>query len=67
MKASMEDTEEDTETIEYGSSESSYPQLLFGIHEIPSKDELLADLPPRSVADYLISRVLEIDEPSIGM
>ncbi|TQB76222.1 hypothetical protein MPDQ_000529 [Monascus purpureus] len=67
MKASMEDTEEDTETIEYGSSESSYPQLLFGIHEIPSKDELLADLPPRSVADYLISRVLEIDEPSIAL
>jgi hypothetical protein len=46
--------------------DSSRPSLLFGFGTPPSKDELLADIPPRPVADRLIARFLNSGDPSLG-
>lgn len=46
--------------------DSSRPSLLFGLGKPPSKEELLADIPPRPVADRLIARFLNSGDPSLG-
>jgi hypothetical protein len=46
--------------------ESSSPVLLFGNSRPVTKDEILVDIPPRSIADRLISRFLKTTEPAIG-
>ncbi|KEY80325.1 transcription factor C6 [Aspergillus fumigatus] len=43
--------------------DSSSPVLLLGLNKPASKDELLADIPPRPVADRLVSQFLHCREP----
>lgn len=62
----QEDNSDNDATEEDPYSDSS-PVLLLGMARKVSKQELLADIPARSVADRLISRFLKTFEPSIGM
>ncbi|KAL1966397.1 hypothetical protein VTN77DRAFT_4539 [Rasamsonia byssochlamydoides] len=59
-----DETSEDSE-IEPEMDDSSRPSLLFGLGKPPSKEELLADIPPRPVADRLIARFLNSGDPSL--
>ena len=46
-------------------SHESTPALLSGLGKFLTKEELLVDIPPRSVADRLISRLLKTSEPGL--
>ncbi|OQD87246.1 hypothetical protein PENANT_c006G03571 [Penicillium antarcticum] len=50
---------------EEGPYESSSPVLLFGNSRPVTKEEMLVDIPPRSIADRLISRFLKTTEPAL--
>jgi hypothetical protein len=45
----------------------SSPILLLGHGRPVSKEEMLMDIPPRSIADRLVSRFLKTSEPARGM
>ncbi|KAJ5526112.1 transcriptional regulator family: Fungal Specific TF [Penicillium frequentans] len=60
----QEDNSDNDATEEDPYSDSS-PVLLLGMAKKVAKQELLADIPARSVADRLISRFLKTYEPSI--
>lgn len=62
----QEDNSDYDATEEDPYSDSS-PFLLLGMARKVTKQELLADIPARSVADRLVSRFLKTFEPSIGM
>lgn len=47
--------------------ENSSPVLLLGISRPVTKQEMLVDIPARSVADRLVSRFLKSSEPSLSM
>lgn len=53
--------EEDVETDTY---DDSSPVLLLGNGRPVSKEEVLVDVPPRSIADRLVSRFLKTSEPA---
>ena len=62
--------QQNDEMLEEGSGDedlftASSPALLVGINRPSRMDELLADIPPRPVADRLISRFLNTTEPSL--
>ena len=46
--------------------ESSSPVILFGNSRPVTKEEMLVDIPARSIADRLISRFLKTTEPALG-
>lgn len=47
--------------------DNSSPVLLLGLTRTVTKQEMLADIPARSIADRLVSRFLKTSEPSLGM
>ncbi|KAJ5748660.1 uncharacterized protein N7511_010356 [Penicillium nucicola] len=55
----------DDEGLEDDPYESSSPILLFGSSRPITKEEMLVDIPPRSIADRLISRFLKTTEPAL--
>ncbi|KAJ5669128.1 hypothetical protein N7462_010198 [Penicillium macrosclerotiorum] len=57
------DSEE--EIIEDDPYNDTSPALLLGIGRPMTKEELLMDIPPRSVADRLVSRFLKTSEPAL--
>lgn len=46
--------------------DANRPTLLFYGGSVPSKQELLADLPDRSTLDRLIAKFLNSDDPTLG-
>lgn len=46
--------------------DNSSPVLLLGLTRTVTKQEMLADIPARSIADRLVSRFLKTSEPSLG-
>ncbi|KAF4264190.1 hypothetical protein KXW91_006645 [Aspergillus fumigatus] len=57
------DEESEEEFMDEAFFDSSSPVLLLGLNKPASKDELLADIPPRPVADRLVSQFLHCKEP----
>ncbi|KAH8423065.1 putative C6 transcription factor [Aspergillus melleus] len=57
--------ESDEEVEEEDSFDMASPTLLFGLNKPASKEELLADIPARPVADRLISQFFTSKEPFI--
>ncbi|GFF22425.1 uncharacterized transcriptional regulatory protein C1F7.11c [Aspergillus udagawae] len=57
------DDESEEEIMEDGFFDSSSPALLLGLNKPASKEELLADIPQRPVADRLVSHFLHSKEP----
>lgn len=60
----LEDDSED-EIVEV-EQDANRPTLLFYGGRVPSKQELLADLPQREVVDRLVAKFLNSDDPSLG-
>ena len=58
------DSEE--EIIEDDPYNDTSPALLLGIGRLMTREELLMDIPPRSVTDRLVSRFLKTSEPALG-
>lgn len=62
--------EEEAETPEDLAEDDPYsdtsPALLLGMGRSMTKQELLVDIPPRSVTDRLVSRFLKTSEPSLS-
>ncbi|CAG8011420.1 unnamed protein product [Penicillium olsonii] len=52
------------EDIEFDSPENSSPFLLLGNRRPVTKEEVLLDIPRRSIADRLVSRFLKTSEPA---
>lgn len=57
---------EDDEGAEDDIVHGSTPILFLGAGKAFTKEELLVDIPPRSIADRLVSRFLKTSEPSLG-
>ncbi|KAF7156906.1 hypothetical protein CNMCM5623_000751 [Aspergillus felis] len=57
------DEESEEEIIDDDFFDSSSPALLLGLNKPASKEELLADIPPRPVADRLVSQFLHCKDP----
>ncbi|GIJ89772.1 hypothetical protein Asppvi_008717 [Aspergillus pseudoviridinutans] len=57
------DEESEEEIIDDDFFDSSSPALLLGLNKPASKEEILADIPPRPVADRLVSQLLHCKEP----
>ncbi|KAJ5175012.1 uncharacterized protein N7482_000889 [Penicillium canariense] len=55
----------DDEKREDGLGDDSSPALLLGMSRPITKEEVLVDIPPRSIADRLVSRFLKTTEPSL--
>lgn len=68
MKEYLRENEEESEEsdVEPDVDESSRSSFLFGYGRPPSKEELLADLPPPAVADRLIARYFISGDPVLG-
>ena len=60
---SEDDVHEEADEIH----DSSRPALLFYSGRVLSQEELIADLPERTLSDRLISRFLNSGDPSLGM
>lgn len=69
MKEYLDDEKEtsDDEVVEIDPYDDSSPALLLGHGRPVSKEEMLMDVPPRSIADRLVSRFLKTSEPARGM
>lgn len=59
--------ESDDEGVDIDLYDDSLPVLLLGNGRPVNKEEMLVDIPPRSIADRLVSRFLKTSEPSRGM
>jgi hypothetical protein len=46
--------------------EANRPTLLFHGGRVPTKQELIADLPDRSTVDRLMGRLLNSEDPTLG-
>ncbi|KAJ6024702.1 hypothetical protein N7540_005499 [Penicillium herquei] len=57
----------DEDGVEDDPFDTSSPVLLLGLAKPITKQEVLADIPARSIADRLVSRFLQTSEPSLGM
>lgn len=55
------------EGVDIDPYDASSPVLLLGNSRPVSKEEMLMDIPPRSIADRLVSRFLKTSEPARGM
>ncbi|KAJ5891462.1 uncharacterized protein N7473_007690 [Penicillium subrubescens] len=55
----------DQEDFEDGLGEGPSPALLLGMSRPVTKEEVLADIPPRPVADRLVSKFLKTTEPAL--
>lgn len=66
MKEYLDENQEDSEDdgVEVDTIDRSSPILLLGNSRPVSKEEVLADIPPRSITDRLISRFLKTSEPA---
>jgi hypothetical protein len=60
------DDESEEEVMDDDFFDSSSPALLLGLNKPASKEELLADIPQRPVADRLVSQFLHSKEPLLG-
>lgn len=58
--------DESNEEISAVEMDATRPTLLFYEGRIPSKQELIADLPEREVVDRLIAKFFNSDDPSLG-
>lgn len=69
MKEYLDDEKETSEDegVEIDPFNDSSPALLLGHGRPVSKEEMLMDVPPRSIADRLVSRFLKTSEPARGM
>lgn len=69
MKEYLDDDKEtsDDEGVDIDPYDGSSPALLLGHGRPVSKEEMLTDIPPRSIADRLVSRFLKTSEPARGM
>jgi hypothetical protein len=56
----------DQEDFEDGLGEGPSPALLLGMSRPVTKEEVLADIPPRPIADRLVSKFLKTTEPALG-
>ncbi|PLB45462.1 hypothetical protein P170DRAFT_512152 [Aspergillus steynii IBT 23096] len=67
VKEYLEESDDvsDEEDEEEDSSDVATPTLLFGLSKPASKEDLLADIPPRPVTDRLISQFFNSSEPFI--
>jgi hypothetical protein len=54
----------DDEEVEKDMYDDSSPVLLLGNSRPVSKEEVLLDIPPRSISDRLVSRFLKTSEPA---
>lgn len=57
----------DDESVKIDPYDDSSPVLLLGHGRPVSKEEVLMDIPPRSITDRLVSRFLKTSEPARGM
>ncbi|KAJ5959936.1 uncharacterized protein N7479_007086 [Penicillium vulpinum] len=66
LKENLDEDREtsDHERVEIDPYDSSAPVLLFGHVRPVSKEEMLIDIPPRPIADHLISRFFNSSEPA---
>ena len=55
------------EGVDIDPYDTSSPVLLLGNSRPVSKEEMLMDIPPRSIADRLVSQFLKTYEPGRGM
>ncbi|KAJ5090939.1 hypothetical protein N7532_009623 [Penicillium argentinense] len=60
------DDDSDHEGAEEDVDGDTSPALLLGMSRPISKDELLVDIPPRSIADRLVARFFKTTEPSLS-
>jgi hypothetical protein len=69
VKEYLDEQEEnsDNDAPEEDPYDDSSPVLLLSMSRKVTKQEILVDIPVRSIADRLISRFLKTFEPSIGM
>lgn len=58
--------ESDDEGAEEDLDDNNSPTLLLGMSRPITKEELLVDIPPREIADRLVSRFLKTTEPSLS-
>lgn len=56
----------DEDGVEDDPYDDSSPALLLGTGRVMTKEDVLVDIPPRSIADRLVSRFLKTSEPSLG-
>lgn len=56
----------DNDGVEDDPYDDSSPALLLGTGRSMTKEEVLVDIPPRSIADRLVSRFLKTSEPSLS-
>lgn len=68
MKEYLDDDKETSgdEGVDVDPYDDSSPALLLGHGRPASKEEMLMDVPPRSIADRLVSRFLKTSEPVRG-
>ncbi|KAJ5774191.1 hypothetical protein N7457_009087 [Penicillium paradoxum] len=65
MKEDLHQTEERSDDgVDTDPYDDSSPVLLLGTSRPVNKEEVLVDIPPRSIADRLVSRFLKTSEPS---
>lgn len=69
VKEYLDDDKEtsDDEGVDIDPYDDSSPALLLGHGRPVSKEEMLMDVPPRSIADRLVARFLKTSEPARGM
>lgn len=69
MKEYLDEDGEDSdnEGVDIDPYDDSSPVLLLGHGRPVSKEEMLMDIPPRPIADRLVSRFLKTSEPARGM
>lgn len=58
-----DDSENEVVEVE---QDANHPTLLFYGGRVPTKQELLAELPAREVVDRLIAKFLNSDDPTLG-
>ncbi|PYH42674.1 putative C6 transcription factor [Aspergillus saccharolyticus JOP 1030-1] len=62
-----QDVPSDDELVHNDTTNATSPILLLGLHKTLKKEELLAQIPPRSVTDRLVARWLSTKEPVIAI
>ncbi|KKK24271.1 hypothetical protein ARAM_004402 [Aspergillus rambellii] len=67
FKESLRDSDElsDEDAVEYEPVNENAPTILFGLGKTATKEELLTDLPSRTVADRLVSLFINSNQPAV--
>lgn len=61
------DSDDPSDGVENDPFNESSPALLLGMGRPVTKEEVLVDMPSRSIVDRLVSRFFKTSEPSLGM